>query len=342
MPGTREASYSWTTINQVLGRKVTEGLLEMGSSSVQIAFVPDKSVTEMPSGSTEHVTLNKVTHKVYAHSYLCSGKNELIRRYYGKLLHDSNYTDVDDPCSFTGYNKLRKASDIFQEPCVKGNYARESLGGSYDNKEPSRSFWFNGTSNFDKCYKQISSMYSKNCSFGSCGVNGAFQPPSHGTYHAIGSAMFYSAAFANVTGKTNVTELETATKKLCSSPFNQVKHMKDYSEKYAISNCLADTYIVYLLKEILKYDGTVTLAKKIGNNKLSWTLGAATYHSTSDSFTEEIQAGFLEGERGLSNAAFIGLLVVGILLLVIAAGILMASFTRAKNAAIKTTDTESN
>ena len=63
----------------------SRGLLEMGSTSLQIAFEPHSSNNSIPSNYSEEVTVNGKKYNIYAHSYMCMGRDEFGRRYYAKL-----------------------------------------------------------------------------------------------------------------------------------------------------------------------------------------------------------------------------------------------------------------
>ena len=65
--------------------KESSGLLEMGSTSLQIAFEPRTSSNPIPSNYSEEVTVNGQKYNIYAHSYMCMGRDEFGRRYYAKL-----------------------------------------------------------------------------------------------------------------------------------------------------------------------------------------------------------------------------------------------------------------
>ena len=75
------------------------------------------------------------------------------------------------------------AEKIWTEPCVKGKFAENSMGGSYDDPTNKKSYNLVGTGNFDKCYKQVQSMYSTSCDAVSCGVNGVSEPQPKGHLH---------------------------------------------------------------------------------------------------------------------------------------------------------------
>ena len=57
----------------------------MGSTSLQIAFEPHSSNKSIQANYSEEVTVNGQKFNIYAHSYMCMGRDEFGRRYYAKL-----------------------------------------------------------------------------------------------------------------------------------------------------------------------------------------------------------------------------------------------------------------
>lgn len=67
----------------------------MGSTSLQIAFEPNPSDNPIPSNYSKEVSINGKAYNIYAHSYLCMGRNEFGRRYYAKLTAVSKKININ-------------------------------------------------------------------------------------------------------------------------------------------------------------------------------------------------------------------------------------------------------
>ena len=96
---------------------------------------------------------------------------------------------MSDPCLFKGFTLTLKSEKIWREPCVKGDFAANQLGGSYDDTTNKTSYNLVGTGDFDKCYKQVESMFNTSCATSSCGINGVSEPQPQGHFYV--SNIFY-------------------------------------------------------------------------------------------------------------------------------------------------------
>lgn len=281
MPGTSEAKYSWTTINELLGNQESRGLLEVGSTSLQIAFEPSSSSNLIPSNYSEEVSINGKNYKIYVHSYLCMGRTEFGRRFYAKLAMDkfvNNSSVISNPCGYQGYSVNKTVAELFQAPCVKGDFAKNMFGKSlFVNTSDLGYLTFVGAGNFLACKAQVESMFFNNCSFNSCGTLGVFQPQAHGQYLGIGGGAFYAADFLGLPSNYNISDFEIKTEELCAQNFTEVKNRRGYS-KFSDDYCLSNTYTNFILQNILKLNetvnGKVSFASKVNGEKLSWTLGS--------------------------------------------------------------------
>ena len=78
--------------------KETKGIIEIGSTSTQIAFAPSSN-TNLPNEYSSEVSINGENYKIYATSYLCLGKEEYMRRYYAELVRVSLVESFSTPYS---------------------------------------------------------------------------------------------------------------------------------------------------------------------------------------------------------------------------------------------------
>uniref|UniRef100_A0A8D2MY86 Ectonucleoside triphosphate diphosphohydrolase 8 n=1 Tax=Zonotrichia albicollis TaxID=44394 RepID=A0A8D2MY86_ZONAL len=98
LTGEEEGAYGWITINYLLDSftKVGEGCnthslaadifgaLDLGGASTQITFMPEGSALIQNEGS--ELTLYGYRYRIYAHSYLCYGQDEMLKRLAKELI----------------------------------------------------------------------------------------------------------------------------------------------------------------------------------------------------------------------------------------------------------------
>uniref|UniRef100_A0A8C0JPV3 Ectonucleoside triphosphate diphosphohydrolase 8 n=1 Tax=Canis lupus dingo TaxID=286419 RepID=A0A8C0JPV3_CANLU len=92
LTGQDEGAFGWITINYVLGRLVQVpgltgtlvGALDMGGASTQITFVPRGPILDESSQAT--FRLYGSEHRVYTHSYLCFGHDQMLTRLLAQLV----------------------------------------------------------------------------------------------------------------------------------------------------------------------------------------------------------------------------------------------------------------
>lgn len=65
-------------------KRETYGALDMGGASTQISFSPISTVT-LPSAYESKFILFGRKYRVYSHSFLCYGINEITRRYLATI-----------------------------------------------------------------------------------------------------------------------------------------------------------------------------------------------------------------------------------------------------------------
>ncbi|XP_059721400.1 ectonucleoside triphosphate diphosphohydrolase 8-like isoform X4 [Haemorhous mexicanus] len=100
LTGEEEGVYGWITINYLLDSFTKYspkahtwlrpeaanifGALDLGGASTQITFMPESSVLRQNEAS--ELTLYGYSYKIYAHSYLCYGQDEMLKRLAKELI----------------------------------------------------------------------------------------------------------------------------------------------------------------------------------------------------------------------------------------------------------------
>jgi hypothetical protein len=180
-------------------------------------YLDTKDVNDepIPEEFTANITLFDTVYNPYAHSYLCWGKNEALKRHRARLLNAAingnrtNFSDstqilIRDPCLARGANDTLLINHIFRSPCTANEKQKFN---NYINKS---SFTFVGMGNASKCRQRLMNLFDAkrndttvNCSYKQeyCTFDHTFQPSIPKNIHFIGLSGYYyvfnNLAFSN-------------------------------------------------------------------------------------------------------------------------------------------------
>ncbi|KAM9837455.1 ectonucleoside triphosphate diphosphohydrolase 1 isoform 2-T2 [Aulostomus maculatus] len=272
LTGQEEGAFGWVTVNYLDDRLkqglATTGALDLGGASTQISFVSDNyNGSESPSNSV-NFRLYGNDYNLYTHSFLCYGKDQVLRLALAQQVKSGPGT-VEDPCFHPGYKETKNYSVLFDSPCVS-------------KLKPSRApatYTHIGQGNFQQCQEIVRSVFdTNNCKYSSCSFNGVFQPLLQGQFGAF-SAYFFVMNFLNLTNTS--TPLETVKEKLanyCTTPWEKlVQQHPKIKLKYLAEYCFSGTYILTLLTEGYNFTSDtysdIKFIKKIKGSDAGWTLG---------------------------------------------------------------------
>jgi hypothetical protein len=160
----------------------------------------------IPNDFTTNITLFDTVYSPYAHSYLCWGKNEALKRYRARLFINSainrNRThvstsariDIRDPCLACGANDTLTTKDIFRSPCTINEKQK------FNNNLNKTIITFVGTGNASECRKRLVNLFEAkrhdrtvNCSYKQdyCTFDHTYQPKLPKKIHFIGLSGYY-------------------------------------------------------------------------------------------------------------------------------------------------------
>jgi hypothetical protein len=202
------------------------GVLDLGGASTQVTFTckiylnifskkkeyyfffldtrnPDEK--PVPSEFTTDITLFDTIYNPYAHSYLCWGKNEALRRYRARLLNaviniNRTYYPISqdiiirDPCLARGANDTLTTANLFRSMCTVNEKQQ------FNHNFNMSSFIFVGTGNARQCRQRLRSLFNTtrsdrtvNCSFKQeyCIFDHTFQPTIPSKINFIGLSGYY-------------------------------------------------------------------------------------------------------------------------------------------------------
>uniref|UniRef100_A0A8C3NKA1 Uncharacterized protein n=1 Tax=Geospiza parvula TaxID=87175 RepID=A0A8C3NKA1_GEOPR len=280
LTGEEEGAYGWITINYLLDSFTKYspkahtwlhpeaanifGALDLGGASTQITFMPKGSVLSQNEAS--ELTLYGYSYKIYTHSYLCYGQDEMLKRLAKELISFPS-TRVQHPCYPEGYKETVSLSSLRASPCT-GSDPRLALGDS--------AVTLAGRGNASACLAALRSLFS----FSACGqsqpcaFDGVPQPPLRGQFIAF-SAFYYNFKFLNLT---------EGQKCLSITPLHPKHSPPQLSSSYPTENpkrlpkyCANANYILTLLLDAYKFNETswnnICFQMKAGDADVGWTLG---------------------------------------------------------------------
>ncbi|KAM9425471.1 ectonucleoside triphosphate diphosphohydrolase 1 [Pholidichthys leucotaenia] len=272
LSGQEEGAFGWVTVNYLDDRLKqgleTTGALDLGGASTQISFVSDHfDGTESPNNSVTF-RLYGNDYNLYTHSFLCYGKDQVLRMV---LAHQTQLgpKTIWDPCFHSGYSETRNYSILYDSPCVS-------------NRKPQRApptFNHSGKGNFTQCQETVKRVFNfTSCKYSRCSFNGVFQPFLQGPFGAF-SAYYFVMNFLNLTDTSIPLEtVKEEMKKYCATPWKQIRQQYPHVKlNYVAEYCFAGTYIITLLTEGYNFTSetysNIKYIKKIKGSDAGWTLG---------------------------------------------------------------------
>ncbi|NWS08431.1 ENTP8 diphosphohydrolase, partial [Motacilla alba] len=288
LTGEEEGAYGWITINYLLDSFTKYspkahtwlrpeaanifGALDLGGASTQIAFMPEGPVLSQNEGS--EFTLYGYSYNIYAHSYLCYGQDEMLKRLAKELIvvrGCRGLTRVYHPCYPKGYKETMLLSSFRTSPCTDGRDLRLPLGDSTVTLE--------GRGNASSCLAALRRLFN----FSACGqsqdcaFDGIYQPPLRGQFIAF-SAFYYNLKFLNLTEGQPLATVREAIEGLCARSWEDLysSYPKENPERLP-KYCANANYILTLLLDAYKFNETswnnIFFQMKAGGADVGWTLG---------------------------------------------------------------------
>ncbi|KAM7003619.1 ectonucleoside triphosphate diphosphohydrolase 8-like [Passerculus sandwichensis] len=285
LTGEEEGAYGWITINYLLDSFTKYspkahawlrpeaanifGALDLGGASTQITFMPEGSALSQNEGS--ELTLYGYRYRIFAHSYLCYGQDEMLKRLAQELIVGSfPSTRVLHPCYPKGYEEPVSLSWLRASPCT-GGAPRLAPGDSAVTLE--------GSGNASACLAALRSLLNLSACGHSqdCALDGVPQPPLRGRFIAF-SAFYYNFKFLNLTEGQPLAAVREAIEGFCS------RSWQDLSSSYPAESpkrlpryCANANYILTLLLHAYKFNesswSNICFQMKAGGADVGWTLG---------------------------------------------------------------------
>ncbi|CAK7292029.1 Ectonucleoside triphosphate diphosphohydrolase 8 [Vulpes lagopus] len=281
LTGQDEGAFGWITINYVLGRLVQYsfsgewirplegtlvGALDMGGASTQITFVPRGPILDESSQAI--FRLYGSEHRIYTHSYLCFGHDQMLTRLLAQLVQASPGPLVCHPCYHRGYRAMLSLATLYESPCVHTPPPQHGAG----------NLTVEGTGSPTACVSAIQGLFNfSSCEGrGHCTFDGVYQPLVQGQFYAF-SSFYYTFAFLNLTSKQPLATVNTTVWEFCQRPWKQVKASVSGQERWLHDYCASGLYILTLLLEGYGFSEetwtSIEFHKQVSGTSIGWTLG---------------------------------------------------------------------
>ncbi|XP_062062818.1 ectonucleoside triphosphate diphosphohydrolase 2 isoform X1 [Lepus europaeus] len=278
LSGQDEGVFGWVTANYLLEnlikyswvgrwfrpRKGTLGAMDLGGASTQITFETSSPV-EDPANEV-HLRLYGQHYRVYTHSFLCYGQDQVLQR----LLASALQTHRPHPCWPRGYSAEVQLRDVYQSPCVG---QPQALNGS-------DRVVLQGSSDPDLCRALVSQLFNvSTCGFSRCSFDGVFQPPLAGSFIAF-SAFYRTVEFLRTKMGLPVAtlqQLDAAVETTCKQTWEELQARAPGPLDRLANSCAAATFVQQLLSRGYGFDertfGGLAFQRQAADTAVGWALG---------------------------------------------------------------------
>lgn len=280
LAGQDEGAFGWITVNYILGMLLKYssgqwilpedgtlvGALDLGGASTQISFVPQGPILDQ---STQVIfRLYGANYSVYTHSYLCFGRDQILRRLLAELVQSSLVARVRHPCYHSGYQATLSLASLYDSPCIH----------TPDSLNYTQNLTVEGIGNPGNCVAALRGLFNFSSCKGQedCAFNGVYQPPVHGQFYAF-SNFYYTFHFLNLTSRQPLNIVNDTIWKFCQKPWRLVEDSYPGQERWLRDYCASGLYILVLLLEGYKFSEetwpNIQFQKQAGGTDIGWTLG---------------------------------------------------------------------
>ncbi|XP_040260789.1 ectonucleoside triphosphate diphosphohydrolase 2 [Bufo bufo] len=323
LSGQDEGVFGWVTANYLMEsfikyswvgrwfqpRKGTLGAMDLGGASTQITFETSDKI-DNPENEM-NLRLYGQSYRVYTHSFLCYGRDQVLKRVLSKVLKEQGYSsNVQNPCWPKNYDSSLTLGDVYESPCTQSEKP--------PNYDSSQSIQMSGSGDGVQCRGIVDSIFQfTDCPYSSCSFDKIFQPKVTGKFIAF-AAYFYTVDFMKSVMKMPVDSLDDlrmATDAICTSRFDELSSKAPSGLKKHLNGYCATANFIYLLtSKGYKFDNdtfpNIVFQKKAGDTSIGWALG---YMLNLTNMIPAEQPSILKATDFSSWAALIFLFVVIIL-----------------------------
>ncbi|XP_009004176.1 ectonucleoside triphosphate diphosphohydrolase 2 isoform X2 [Callithrix jacchus] len=254
LSGQDEGVFGWVTANYLL------------ENFIKITFETTGPAED--SANEVQLRLYGQSYRVYTHSFLCYGRDQVLWR----LLASALQTHGFHPCWPRGFSTQVLLGDVYQSPCTEAQRP-----GAFNS---STRVSLSGSSDPHLCRDLVSGLFSfSSCPFSRCSFNGVFQPPVAGNFIAF-SAFFYTVDFLRTSMGLPVAtlqQLEAASVNVCNQTWAQLQARVPGQRAHLADYCAGAMFVQQLLSRGYGFNertfGSVTFQKQAADTAVGWALG---------------------------------------------------------------------
>jgi len=263
--GEEEAVFAWISMNQMLGQifkgpKVTQGILDMGGASMQVAFNPGADI--MSNEFSFYVKRRRMS--VYAKSFIQFGLSSAVSRAQARAA-----------MSHPGKAKVPFA-------CFNKGYTEDAeVNGT--------KITFEGTGDSAGCAELALALLhlDMECLLEPCSLMGVHMTPmqTYKTFYGLAN-YFYIANGLNLVGwgeakRLSLAEIKEAATTFCGKELEEAKAFSKAPWKYKKNHCFGGHYMYHILTSFgfAEDDKKIIFARKLHGKSADWSLGAALYET---------------------------------------------------------------
>ncbi|XP_014342004.1 ectonucleoside triphosphate diphosphohydrolase 2 [Latimeria chalumnae] len=285
LSGQEEGVLGWITANYLLenfikyswigqwihSKRETIGAMDLGGASTQISFLTNERIEDPENEVNLH--LYGYSYKVYTHSFLCYGRDQILKRLLSKVIKvaRANAT-LMHPCWPEDLTQGVFLRDVYDSPCT-----------AFEKPKPYNSTMtvqVQGTGNGSECRMLVESLFQFNrCNYSKCSFDGVFQPNVTGSYIAF-AAFYYTIAFVSQVTNWSIDapdDLEKATEIICAKKCSELYAKAPDQEKRLKDYCAMSTFVSVLTTQGYKFSEKsfrkISFQRKAGDTSIGWALG---------------------------------------------------------------------
>ncbi|XP_054854067.1 ectonucleoside triphosphate diphosphohydrolase 2 [Eublepharis macularius] len=326
LSGEDEGVFGWVTTNYLLEnfikygwigqwvrpKKKTLGAMDLGGASTQITFETQEEIESPLNAMT--LLLYGQKYNVYTHSFLCYGRDQVLKRILSKVLKAERYAlRVENPCWPRDYKKNFAIESVYDSPCTSAEKPTNYFPMAYVN--------MTGSGDPDLCRQRVSSLFRfTDCTYTRCSFDGIFQPSVKGNFIAF-SAFFYTVDFIQSVMKRRVTspgDLEDAVVEICNSSWPELLEKAPGLEKRLPDYCSTAMFISLLIMKGYRFDEytfpDIAFQKKAGDTSIGWALG---YMLNLTNMIPAEETGFW---KGTAYGSWVGLILLFVAIILVTLG----------------------
>jgi len=273
--------YGWLAVNHLMGNlkqtgRLTSlssvGALDLGGASVQIVFIPEKSI--MSHAFNLRFTQRHI--RVYSVSFLHYGEKEAAH-----LVSDIIISDA-----------LLKVQSVVQleHPCFSKGYTYHPKFGYSSHRSFPIDVKMAGSSNYELCRHLLKRIIHKEvpCLLPSCSFYGVYQPHLYDSKFVAFSHFAQIAEYLALPEIASLADLRVATEYVCSLSIEQLDTIfMRVKDKYnRVHLCFHSTYILVLLHDGFGFpieSQNIRFRRRLGNGEqIDYAVGAMIYEVNQD------------------------------------------------------------